>query len=201
MPQAYSGPTTRRDFVRLTGAALATTTAAGTVIAEPLDTDAGAELDADAELMEVGERLIALYERETELQETLAPYSEAFDEHMCNVVCKGTDKEHRRKLYDELMQALGPEFIAATAEHTRIVEAMDEPERRMFALPARTVDGLALKAVCAAYQNSELWSAPFRDLDREECFFRGLIEAVLVFAGRPLPFATLSALSSEGSES
>jgi hypothetical protein len=200
MPKAYSSSTTRRDFVRLTGAAFATA-AAGTAVAAPIDTDADAEPDADVELLEVGEQLIALYERETELLKILDPYREEYDERLEAIVMSKADRARKRELETELRQEMGPEFIAADEEHARIVEAMDEPERRMFTLPAHTIDGLVLKAALAAYQNSELWSVPFNDLDREDNFFRSLIEAVFVFAGHPLPFAKLSALCTERSES
>ncbi len=194
MQQVDSSRATRRDFVRLTGAAVAST-AAGKAIATPIETD------ADAELMAIGEQLIALYEHETELLQILAPYRDVYDDRLEAIVVEETDKARGRELTAELRQAMGPEFNAADDEHALIVAAMDEPERRMFGLPAHTVRGLALKAACAAYQNSELWEVPFDDLYRKDNFFRHLIEAVLGFAGHPLPFATLAALSSERSES
>jgi hypothetical protein len=180
---ADSKPTTRRDFVRLTSTALSIAVT-GTAIAVPIDTD------ADAELMAVGKQLLALYEREVELLEILAQYREAFVERQNAIIMEETDKVRRRELEAELMLAMGPEFIAAYKEQGRIVEAMDEPERRMLASPAHTIHGVGLKALCAAYQNPELWNVPFNDLDREDSFFRALTEAVLAFAGYQLPFAT-----------
>src|SRR5258706_312162 len=89
---------------------------------------------------------------------------------------------------EQMRQSMGPKFAAASEEHARVIHALDEPLRRMFALPARTVRGLAIKAQCAAYGRSELWDEPFNDLDLNDNFVRDVIEAVLAFAGEPPPF-------------
>jgi len=166
--------------------------------------------DADAELIAVGEQLIAVCERARELWDFLAPYSEEFNKRLA-AACEeigGVRQSGSSKAADELwavrsaeinqaMQAMGPELNAANDEHGRMIAAMGEPARRIFALPARTIRGLAIKAVLAAYENSDLWDEPFDDLDYNQNWLRNLIEAVLAFAGRPLPFAAPEAISNE----
>jgi hypothetical protein len=89
----------------------------------------------------------------------------------------------------EVRQVLGPQFDTITQEQHDVTEAIVEPADRMLALPARTIEGLTLKAVFAAYENMHLWQRPFNDLDWTDRFLRHLVEAALAAAGMSLPFA------------
>jgi hypothetical protein len=185
-------------FVRLTGAALATTTAAGTAVAAPAGTD------TDAELMAVGEQLLKLYERRAAVDAIAAPQIREYWERLQTAFDDAGDviKEARRKggveaanrlvrIHDAaIRQQLGPDFDRISQEQNDLTDALDQPARRMFALPAHTISGLALKAVLAAYENTQLWQSALDDLEWNERFLRHLIEAVLATAGTPLPFAT-----------
>jgi hypothetical protein len=189
--------TTRRQLlaqisaVAVAGGAVMTTTAAMPIGADP-----------DAELIAAGEELIALFRRDRELWDFLAPFSEHLQGHMHDAahevmkVRESGDSKAADELWavrtaeiKQAREALGPEFLAASEEQERVQNSLDEPARRMFALPARTVHGLAIKALCAAHERSELWDEPFNDLDWTDNFVRDVIEAVLAFAGEPLPFA------------
>jgi hypothetical protein len=81
---------------------------------------------------------------------------------------------------------------AAPNEHLELIEAMlgrlEPIELAIMALPARTVEGLAVKARHAAYGISEYWNAPLDQIDWDARAVRLLIEAVCKSAGVPLPF-------------
>jgi hypothetical protein len=62
-------------------------------------------------------------------------------------------------------QLLGPQFDNITKEQENLTDAINEPAQRMLALPAHTISGLALKAVFAAYENTQLWQQPLNELD------------------------------------
>jgi hypothetical protein len=68
-----------------------------------------------------------------------------------------------------------------------ITNAIDPIARRIFALPAVTPAGFAVKARAAAYEHAELWDDEFDDLDWEDKFVRSLIEGTLAMAGAELP--------------
>jgi hypothetical protein len=153
--------------------------------------------DPEAELMEVGRELLALYEQRTVVDKIAAPMVYEFYERV-HALRRTFDEARRNggeravnelfKIKDaEMREALGPQFDTVTKEQEMLSEAIDPLARRMLALPVHTVRGVALKAVFAAYDNPNLWHCPSKDLDQPEEFVRHLIEAVLALAGYELP--------------
>lgn len=156
----------------------------------------------DAELIGLGKELETLNTRDDELRSRLAPLWEEHGDLM-----KAFEKDHGglREFYREhgpkagdtlllardaeIRRQLGAEYVALEEEHEETVAAMDAPARRMFALPAHTIEGLAVKARAAANENQNLWEEPFDDLGWPEKFIRTLIESVLAMAGEPVPGA------------
>jgi len=62
-----------------------------------------------------------------------------------------------------------------------ILDRMDAPIRRMMALPATTLAGLAVKARVARFSCEHFWDETEEDLDWHELMTRKLIDAVLDF--------------------
>jgi hypothetical protein len=79
-----------------------------------------------------------------------------------------------------------PHAITAVTSAADITDAMDEPARKIMALPAVTIAGLAVKAKAAAFACSHFYRAErLRDADWDHQHVRTLIDAVLVMAGHP----------------
>lgn len=72
-----------------------------------------------------------------------------------------------------------------------LIGSADPIARRMFALPAHTLEGVAAKARAAAYEHVELWEEEFDDLDWKDKFIRSLIESTLAAAGQTVPAVLL----------
>lgn len=160
--------------------------------------------DPDAELIAIGEQLAPLYERELELRAFLIPHRDNWHDlilaasHDIDRMQRDGDTRTREELsklryreVDLLWQEYKrqrPEFVAADEEQERLFHPMDDLHRRMFALPARSLRGLAVKARAAAYEYSSLWAVPFKDLDWDSMFLRHAIEELLALAGEELPF-------------
>ena len=136
---------------------------AAAVAAVPIGTD------SDAELIAVGEQLTALFKRVRELWDFLAPSSDELLGHMhdaAHEVMKVRESGDS-KAADEL-------WAVRMAENKQMRQSMgpkfaaaDEEHQRVL----RALD------------------EPFNDLDLNDNFVRDVIEAVLAFAGEPLPFA------------
>jgi hypothetical protein len=62
-----------------------------------------------------------------------------------------------------------------------ILDMVDVPMRRIMALPATTLAGLAVKARVARFSCKHYWDEPEEDLDWNELMARKLIDAVLDF--------------------
>ena len=62
-----------------------------------------------------------------------------------------------------------------------ILDRMDAPIRRIMALPATALAGLAVKARVARFSCEHYWDEPEEDLDWHELMARELIDAVLNF--------------------
>lgn len=154
--------------------------------------------DPDVELVALSDQVTALYERRLELQDLLAPYDAEYSERLyaaCEQMGELQRKGELKAAHDlavafdrETQEARPPQVEAANEEADRITALLDAPAQRMFALPARTLRGLAIKAGFAAYEYEELWAVSFNDLDWHKKFVRHLIEEVLALAGEPLPF-------------
>jgi hypothetical protein len=73
-----------------------------------------------------------------------------------------------------------------------ITDQMDAPIRRIMALPAYTVAGLAVKARATANACGHMYNSDFNDADWDHMHVRVLIAAVLTMAGQPLIDAEVS---------
>lgn len=150
----------------------------------------------DAELVELGNRLAALF---PEYARLLSLSNELGDRaHQLAYERTGHDPSAGPKCSkvegDRWMAA----FFAASSEvgwddverqQEPIFKAADELAHRIEALPAGTVAGLAAKALSAGFVQPNLWDEPFNELDWDKSRTRGLIEATLATAGVPNPFA------------
>jgi hypothetical protein len=135
----------------------------------------------DAELIELGEQLEALSDREDELVEALRPAWREYAKEMGQRLIaesKGEltyeesnrqDAEHRKTL--GLDQGLD-------AECKQVQDSIDTLMKRILELPAYTIEGLAVHAAAAAYVSGDLWSTPPNELDWDKAIIRNLIERV-----------------------
>jgi hypothetical protein len=80
--------------------------------------------------------------------------------------------------FDRLDEEFGPQIRPDALD---ILDMMDAPIRRIMALPATTLPGLAVKARVARFSCEHLWEEPEEDLDWDELMTRKLIDAVLDF--------------------
>jgi len=79
---------------------------------------------------------------------------------------------------EKLDQEFGPQ---SRPDALDILDTMDAPIRRIMALPATTLAGLAVKARVARFSCEHFWDEPEEDLDWHELMARKLIDAVLDF--------------------
>jgi hypothetical protein len=64
---------------------------------------------------------------------------------------------------------------------------VDKIIQRMNELPARSVAGLASKAIAAVWNQEKLWQEPAVDLDMGPCEIRHLIDSIFALAGMVNP--------------
>jgi hypothetical protein len=88
---------------------------------------------------------------------------------------------HQRNVGQELGAEFGPQ---SRPEALDILDMMDPPMRRIMALPATALAGLAVKARVARFSCEPFWDEPEEDLDWDELVARKLSHAVLEFCGR-----------------
>jgi hypothetical protein len=79
---------------------------------------------------------------------------------------------------EKLDQEFGPQ---GRPDALDILDMVDVPMRRIMALPATTLAGLAVKARVARFSCEHFWDEPEEDLDWDELMARKLIDAVLDF--------------------
>ena len=79
---------------------------------------------------------------------------------------------------EKLDEEFGPQ---SRPDALDILDMMDAPIRRIMALPATTLAGLAVKARVARFSCELFWDKPEEDLDWDELMARKLIDAVLDF--------------------
>jgi hypothetical protein len=80
--------------------------------------------------------------------------------------------------FEKLDEEFGPQ---SSPDALDILDTMDAPIRRIIALPASTLAGLAVKARVARFSCERFWDEPEEDLDWDELMARKLIDAVLDF--------------------
>jgi hypothetical protein len=147
-----------------------------------------AEDNADAELIELGRQLGVLIARYKQNGAQVAPLLEEHDIRMEPFMLRFkrgelSNAEFMRE-YDEQYEALGIEQID---ERDGLTDAMDVPMRRIMALPATSLPGLAVKAMAAAHACSHFFGKSDEDADWDHLHARGLIQAVLALANYSAP--------------
>ena len=80
--------------------------------------------------------------------------------------------------FEKLDEEFGPQ---SRPDALDILDTMDAPIRRIMALPATTLAGLAVKARVARFSCEHFWDEPEEDLVWHELLVRKLIDAVLDF--------------------
>jgi hypothetical protein len=164
-----------REFSRRT--AIAALAASAAIPSIALAADGSGD---DSELIECGRQLDVLYAAHAEANRLSQPYWDA--------VHAWRDAQGDRHVTNEEWMAaatrLEREVPLPSPNLDEIMNAMDDPMRRIMALPAKTPAGLAVKARLVKHENSELWDEPFEDLDWDKVKLRALIDSVLAFAER-----------------
>jgi hypothetical protein len=179
MPQAVDTNTTRRALLRAAPVATAGVLAISRAVA------AVASATADAELLDLGRRMDALTAEYWRIDALDAPWKEGYNALV---------DEYRLK-FKEGIPPDSAGFIAKLKEiedrhrHTSpsaddITDAMDEPSRKIMALPAFTLAGLAVKARATAFACSHFYREELHDADWDHQHVRTLIDAALVMAGQ-----------------
>jgi hypothetical protein len=173
---------TRRALIAGAPEAAAGALAAGAAV------NAVAAATADAELLDLGRKMDALEKEFWRIHELDAPWHEAY-----NAILKEGHRHYKET--GELPSAAGFTDKLWDAEKRLrqtnpsaddITDAMDKPARRIMALPAFTIAGLAVKARAAAFACSHFYcTEDLRDADWDHQHVRTLIEAVLAMAGQP----------------
>ena len=161
--------------------ALASITAAATAVTE----SATHAVELDAELIALGNRFDELewqYRfvkgRDRARNKT---FSELLEAQQGRILSDEEWKQVLNGIGGQLDQQFGP---AIQPDVLDIMDMLDSSQRRIMALPAITLAGLAVKARVARFECERLWDKPVEDLDREQMMARDLIDAVLEFCNR-----------------
>jgi hypothetical protein len=171
----------RRALLTSAVAAAALTGAAGVDMAA-----IAANHGNDAELLQLGRKMDALSTQYWRILELDAPWREGYNALV----------DEFRQRHKDGEKPNGAEFLARLKEiedryrqtnpsADDVTDAMDGPARRIMALPAHSIAGLAVKARAAAFACSHFYGSEFRDADWDHMHVRTLIDAVLAMAGQP----------------
>jgi hypothetical protein len=143
---------------------------------------------ADAELLELGRRMDALTAEYWRIHELDAPWREAY-----NALVDDFRRRHKEGLTPDSaaflaeMKDIEDRYRQNNPSADDMTDAMNEPSRKIMALPAFTPAGLAVKARAAAFACSHFYREEFHDADWDHMHVRTLIDATLVMAGqRPI---------------
>jgi hypothetical protein len=134
----------------------------------------------DAELLKAGAEFDRTAKLFADAQERSRPYWEAWEAAL---------KKKREEIglglqsvpdewYEALDDELSREYPIAFPTCDDVADMMDVPMQAILALPARTAEGLAVKAQVVRWHYSRLWQTPFDDLDLDDRGVRSLVEAV-----------------------
>jgi hypothetical protein len=157
--------------------------AAALALAVPVSTFAGGVGGDDAELLALGERFDWLAAEEERIFQLEAPYWAAH--HRLIVEMHAEGRCHRNEEWAERFQTI-EKFRPPGPSSADITGEMDAPTRRIMALPAYTVAGLAVKARATAYACGHMDNSDFASADWDHMHVRMLVAAVLTMAGQPL---------------
>lgn len=132
----------------------------------------------DAELLKAGAEFDRTAKLFADAQERSRPYWEAWEAAL---------KRKREQIglqsvpdewYEALDEELSREYPIAFPTCDDVANMMDVPMQAILALPAKTAEGLAVKAQVVRWHYSTLWQTPFDDLDLDDRGVRSLVEAV-----------------------
>lgn len=192
MPGSFSEPSEIRGMKDLCKS-MATALEAATASAMPADNPAARELD-DRALLEVGDRFDQVAKRQIEAEarcdELFVPIEEAIEAQATwpddQMKWSRSDAQNYHAARGRVIEEIGAEWEALLDEiEGPLGRDIDVLTRAIWATPARSVAGLAVKARAGALACSKLWEEPFEKLDWVDMAARALIEATLEAAGLP----------------
>lgn len=123
--------------------------------------------------------LITEEERVSELEDPYwAAHHRLFDE------MRAENRTHTEEEYEARFKPI--EELLPSPCSDDIMGQMDAPIRRIMALPAFTLAGLAVKTRATAYAYPKIYNCDLADADWHDMHIRMLIAAVLTMAGQPL---------------
>lgn len=153
----------------------------------------------DAELIELGSQMDAIFRRYYELRTIADPvqeeFGEQFEPHREAAQRGEITGERMIEIRDQLMAALKCGDESLDDINGRLMDFTDAYDRladRIMELPAQTSAGLAVKARCAAFVCEHMWSD---DAPWDLFLARKALEAVITLAGDRLPWDLVEALS------
>ncbi len=149
----------------------------------------------DDELLALGRQMEPVYSRFYELNKITRPLWEEYNELLSPYLeaCKARKITDKRllEIIGELQTSLkhGDETLESLAKQMDdLTEATDQPFRRIIALPAHTLAGVAVKAKSAAFACEHFFFEEEDDADWDHKLARSVIKAVLALAGERLPW-------------
>jgi hypothetical protein len=158
--------------------------AAALALAVPVSALGGAVIGNDAELLALGARLDWLIAEEERVYELEAPCRAAFNRVRAEM--QAEDRPHTNEEWNARLQHID-KLQPPGPSSEDLLDQMDAPMRRIAALPAHTVAGLAVKARATAVACRYMYSTHFfEDAEWDHMHVRMLVAAVLTMAGQPL---------------
>lgn len=142
-------------------------------------------LAADAELIALGKEMDRLYALMVDAQIRAKPNWDAWQKELAAFGLRGERNpilHISNEEYEAAWDRVDAAFPVAFPTPDDVSDMMDAPSRRIMALPAATVAGLAVKARLYQKECEELWGKPLRELDWQERLARQLAESVLRLA-------------------
>ena len=173
-----SKPLTRRTAVMTIAAAAVPSAAIANIPSNP-----------DAELIALGRWFDALAEEHAALSVRLAPLAVIYDERMAKAHADSMDRAEMVALLSRIRDDLGMPPLMARSEE--ILDVTNDPMVAIMEMPARTIEGLAVKARVAAFACSHMWNENDDDADWDHLMARQLMRAVCDLAGCRLPSEVL----------
>jgi hypothetical protein len=184
--------TSRRGFLMNTMVSAASLATATAIAVAPTAAQAAASADSDAELIKLGEQfdlavkdIIAARERLDSL------YQPVLNEVEANATWPENQNEWSPEHANQYLAALtvaqrnfgGPPLADADDAHEEAYGYTDKLSKMIGTLPARTVEGMAVKARVVALACAHYWHDPIKVNDWEDEQARHLVEATFHAAG------------------
>jgi hypothetical protein len=141
----------------------------------------------DAELIELGRRWDVLEVQCARAEELSEPNEQAWVAALDAIDQKATVDGVRQHVPDAVFLEAAKQADALhplpSPTVTEVFDAMGPIERRILALPATSLAGLAVKARLAKFGCPNLWAKSADDADWNEVLVRNLIEAAIAAGG------------------